>query len=88
MMMLQASWPFLSDGLFPPGYVDPGIVSTAIQAMFIFLFGAMTAYLTAPWRWLMSLLPGNRASATDQADDADHADEVSESPAKSKRRAA
>jgi hypothetical protein len=57
-------------------------VSTAIQAGFVFLFGAMTAYLTAPWRWLMSLLPRKRAAATDNPE------EAVESPPEKKRRAA
>ncbi len=50
------------------GYIDPGIVSTALQAAFVFLFGAMTAYLTAPWRWLQSWLPGRKASTADECD--------------------
>jgi hypothetical protein len=85
MLTLQAMWSFPAHDVFLPGYIDPGIVSMALQAVFVFLFGAMTAYLTAPWRWLRSLLPVRKVSA---ADDADAVDAADESPAEEKRRAA
>jgi len=82
MAMLEISWSSLSGDLFLLGYVDPGIVSTALQAAFVFLFGAMAGYLMAPWRWLVSLIRGRVAPAADEAE------EVSETPREQKRRAA
>ena len=81
---MWTSWLFLSGATGPLGYVDPGIVSTALQAVFVFLFGAMTAYLAAPWRWIVSLLPGRKASPADQEETP--VEPVAEPP--SRRRAA
>ena len=40
---------------FPIAYIDPGLLSLALQAVFVFLFSALTAYLLAPWKWLTSI---------------------------------
>jgi hypothetical protein len=58
-------------GLF--GYIDPGILSMALQALFLFIFGAITAYLMAPWKWLTSLVrrtkrPSDEETASEPSD--------------------
>lgn len=35
-------------------YIDPGIVSLAIQSFCVLLFGLMSGFLFAPWRWVSS----------------------------------
>lgn len=44
------------------GYIDPGLISVAVQAAFVAFFGALTAYAVAPWRTLLSLFSRNNAS--------------------------
>jgi hypothetical protein len=38
----------------PLAYIDPGIVSLAIQSFCVLLFSAATGFLFGPWRWLAS----------------------------------
>ena len=36
-------------------YIDPGIISLAVQALFAAIFGAATVFLLGPRRWLVAI---------------------------------
>jgi hypothetical protein len=36
------------------GYIDPGVVSLAIQSFFVLIFSVSVGYLLGPWRWIVS----------------------------------
>ncbi len=48
-------------------YIDPGLLSMAIQGFFILVFGALATYLTAPWRWFASMFRRKRIPADENA---------------------
>src|SRR5687768_10545128 len=41
-------------------YIDPGIVGALYQAVYALVFGAITAWVFRPWRYLMSLFRRRR----------------------------
>jgi hypothetical protein len=45
-------------------YVDPGIVGALYQAAYALVFGALTAWVFRPWRYLVSLFRRRRADVT------------------------
>jgi len=49
-------------------YIDPGILSTALQAVFVFLFGALAAYFVGPWKWIAAVFRRGKAAPTSQGD--------------------
>lgn len=51
-------------GLFSmpmPAYIDPGVLSMALQAIFVFVFGAIATYIMAPWKWFSARFRGKKA---------------------------
>ncbi len=49
------------------GYIDPGLLSMALQAFFVLIFGAATAFLFAPWRWFKSLFNRSKQAGTGES---------------------
>ena len=47
-------------------YIDPGILASLYQALYVLIFGAITAYIVRPWRYVKSLF---RKSAETAAED-------------------
>ena len=37
-------------------YIDPGVASMAIQAIFVLVFGSLMAWIVSPWNFVKSLL--------------------------------
>lgn len=35
-------------------YIDPGVTYALLQALFIFIFGAASAFIVRPWTWIKS----------------------------------
>ncbi|MCH7729267.1 MAG: hypothetical protein IH991_22715 [Planctomycetes bacterium] len=60
-------------------YIDPGVTSLAIQAVFALMFGALATWLLAPWRFFASLFHrGKRKNAAESTDDLDTPTSVDE----------
>jgi len=60
-------------------YIDPGILSVAVQTAFVVVFGSLAAYTMAPWRYLRSLFSRGQAaeSSGEIATPSDSVDEKS-----------
>ena len=68
---------FLNISFF--AYIDPGVTSLAIQAVFALMFGAVATWLLAPWRFFASLFHrGKRKDASESTDDLDPSASVDE----------
>ena len=50
----------------PLAYIDPGIVSLAIQSFCVLVFSAAAGFLFGPWRWLASLFRRKDRSSSEQ----------------------
>ena len=49
-------------------YVDPGLVSMAIQGLFAAVAGFAAVYVIGPWRWIKSLFKRSEPSTQTQGD--------------------
>jgi hypothetical protein len=65
MIAIQFTPDFTQNVFLVLGYIDPGILSMALQAFFVFLFGAMATFLVAPWKRLASLFRRKKEVAAD-----------------------
>ena len=67
--MIVLHFPIAFGHSIPPvlAYIDPGILSMALQAVFVFLFGAVTAYFMVPWQWLASFFRRKSGDSTTTA---------------------
>lgn len=53
-------------------YIDPGIIGSLFQGLYIAIFGFVTAWLFKPWQYLKSWLQSSKRAGKKQAEKADN----------------
>lgn len=71
--------PFVDAAFF--AYIDPGLLSAALQALFAIIFGVLAGYVLAPWRLIKRVFRRGKTESLAEDSQETHQEETGDEPA-------